>query len=240
MFPLLAGVFAGIVHVVSGPDHLAAVAPLATDPSRPQWRAGLSWGIGHTSGVLLIGLLLIAFRSLLPLDAISAYSERLVGVALVGLGVWAALRARDFHHHANRPHSHLSGNSSFGGFSVFGGGPFRVFAGFGGGRFRVFGGFGGGRFRVFGGPFVMGALHGLAGSSHLFGVLPALALPTHSAAVLYLAGFGVGAVAAMTAFAAAVGMLAARAGRKGTHAYRAMLYACSFSAFIVGGFWLVW
>jgi hypothetical protein len=226
MFPLLAGVFAGIVHVVSGPDHLAAVAPLATDPSRPQWRAGLSWGIGHTSGVLLIGLLLIAFRSLLPLDAISAYSERLVGVALVGLGVWAGLRARDFHHHANRPHSHLSGNSSFGAFGVFGGGPFRVF--------------GGGRFRVFGGPFVMGALHGLAGSSHLFGVLPALALPTHSAAVLYLAGFGVGAVAAMTAFAAAVGILAARAGRKGTHAYRAMLYACSFSAFIVGGFWLVW
>jgi hypothetical protein len=227
MFPLLAGVFAGIVHVVSGPDHLAAVAPLATDPSRPQWRAGLSWGLGHTSGVLLIGFLLIAFRSLLPLDAISAYSERLVGVALVGLGVWAALRARDFHHHANRPHSHLCGNSSFGGF-----GAFRAF--------RVFRGFGDGRFRVFGGPFVMGALHGIAGSSHLFGVLPALALPTHAAAVSYLAGFGVGAVAAMTAFAAAVGILAARAGRKGTHAYRAMLYACSFSAFIVGGFWLVW
>jgi hypothetical protein len=218
MFPLLAGAFAGIVHVVSGPDHLVAVAPLATDPSRPQWRAGLSWGVGHTSGVLLIGFLLIAFRSLLPLDAISAYSERLVGVALVGLGVWAALRARDFHHHADRPHSHLSGSSAFG----------------------VFGVFGGGRFRVFGGPFMMGALHGLAGSSHLFGVLPALAFPTHSAAVLYLAGFGVGAVAAMTAFAAAVGILAARAGRKGPHAYRAMLYACSFSAFIVGGFWLVW
>ena len=85
----------------------------------------------------------------------------------------------------------------------------------------------------------MGALHGLAGSSHLFGVLPALALPTQSAALGYLAGFGLGAVVAMTAFAAAVGMLAARASRRSAHAYRTMLYACSLSAFIVGGFWLV-
>ena len=49
----------------------------------------------------------------------------------------------------------------------------------------------------------MGVLHGVAGSSHFFGVLPALALPTTSAAVLYIGAFGVGTVAAMTIFAAA-------------------------------------
>lgn len=199
MFAVLAGVFAGLVHVISGPDHLAAVAPLASDRTRPQWRAGLSWGLGHTGGVVLIGIVLIAFRAFLPLDVISAYSERLVGVALVGLGVWAAVRARNLHRHAMVRHSHSRDGASF----------------------------------------VMGALHGLAGSSHLFGVLPALALPTQGAALLYLAGFGLGAVAAMTAFAAAVGVVAARAGRRGPHAYRAMLYACSLSAFVVGGFWLV-
>jgi hypothetical protein len=199
IFPLLAGIFAGVIHVVSGPDHLAAVAPLVTDGTRPQWRAGLNWGLGHTSGVVLIGVLLIAFRSFLPLDAISAYSERLVGVALLALGVWAALRARDFHRHADRPHAHPSGGASF----------------------------------------AMGALHGLAGSSHLFGVLPALALPTQAAALSYLAGFGAGAVVAMTVFAAVVGMLAVRAGRRSKHAFQTMLYACSLSAFLVGGFWLI-
>ncbi|MBF8297934.1 MAG: hypothetical protein HW395_591, partial [candidate division NC10 bacterium] len=37
--------------------------------------------------------------------------------------------------------------------------------------------------------------HGLAGSSHLFGVLPALAFPSRQASMLYLAGFGLGAIA---------------------------------------------
>jgi hypothetical protein len=199
IFSLLAGVFAGIIHVISGPDHLAAIAPLVTVDSRPHWRAGLTWGLGHTSGVVLIGLLLIAFRSLLPLDAISQYSERLVGVALVALGVWAALRARDLHRHAESPHAHPSGRASF----------------------------------------AMGTLHGLAGSSHLFGVLPALALPTQAAALSYLTGFGAGAVVAMTVFAAVVGMLAVGANRRSKHAFQTMLYACSLSAFLVGGFWLI-
>ena len=51
MFAFLAGVAAGLLHVFSGPDHLAAVAPLAADGRRSQWRTGLEWGIGHTTGV---------------------------------------------------------------------------------------------------------------------------------------------------------------------------------------------
>jgi ABC-type nickel/cobalt efflux system permease component RcnA len=228
MFAALAGVFAGLVHVLAGPDHLAAVAPLAADRSRPQWRAGFQWGVGHTAGVILIGLLLLAFREVIPVDAISAYSERIVGVALLAVGVWGARKARhlqihrhaDGHMHAHvkpapnqtlppQEHAHQHHHPRLHGHA----------------RTRA--------------SFLMGTLHGLAGSSHLFGILPALALPTQSSAVLYLAGFGVGAITAMTVFAALVGALAARAGRHGALAYRTMLYACSVSAFIVGGFWLV-
>ena len=61
MFAVVAGLAAGLLHVFSGPDHLAAIAPLAADGDRGQWRAGLQWGIGHTTGVLLIGLLLLLF-----------------------------------------------------------------------------------------------------------------------------------------------------------------------------------
>jgi hypothetical protein len=85
----------------------------------------------------------------------------------------------------------------------------------------------------------MGTLHGLAGSSHLFGVLPALALPTHVAAFAYLAGFGVGAILGMTVFSALVGAVAVRAARRGLNAYGALLYACSASALVVGGVWLL-
>ena len=194
MFAALAGLATGLVHVLSGPDHLAAVAPLSADRDRLQWRAGLQWGLGHTAGVLVIGLLLITFRQLLPIETISAYSERTVGVALLLVGVWGLARAR-----TPRPHVHAAAGASF----------------------------------------AMGALHGLAGSSHLFGVLPALALPTQLDAFSYLGGFGVGAVLAMTAFSTIVGAVAVSAARCGLNAYRGVLYACSFSALLVGGFWLI-
>jgi hypothetical protein len=194
MFALLAGIAAGLTHVVSGPDHLAAVAPLAAERDRPQWRAGLQWGLGHTAGVLAIGMLLIAFRELLPIDRIAGASERVVGLALVIVAVWTFSRAR-----APRPHVHAA----------------------------------------IGASFAMGALHGIAGSSHLFGILPALAFPTQAGAVVYLAGFGGGAVLGMTVFSTLVGAIASRAAKRGINTYRGVLYACSFAAFVVGSFWLV-
>ena len=83
----------------------------------------------------------------------------------------------------------------------------------------------------------MGVLHGVAGSSHFFGVLPALALPTPNAAIIYIGAFGVGTVAAMTVFAAAVGSIATR-GIHGPRAYRAMMTAAAVVAIVVGGVWL--
>ena len=41
---VLTGLAAGGTHVVTGPDHMAAVAPLAIDSKRKSWKAGLMWG----------------------------------------------------------------------------------------------------------------------------------------------------------------------------------------------------
>ena len=194
MFVALAGFAAGLVHVLSGPDHLAAVAPLAAGQTNGQWRTGLRWGLGHTAGVLLIGLLMIALRGFLPIDALSAYSERVIGVVLLGVGAWAFVRAR-----SPRPHQHVNSGASFG----------------------------------------VGVLHGFAGSSHLFGVLPALALPTNQDAMAYLCGFGIAAVAGMSAFAALIGVISLAAARRGINSSRGMLYVCSASAIVVGSVWLV-
>jgi ABC-type nickel/cobalt efflux system permease component RcnA len=232
VFAAIAGLSAGLLHVLSGPDHLAAVAPLAADAERTHWKAGLQWGIGHTAGVLIIGVLLVGLRELLPVEAISAWSERAVGAALIGVGVWGLLRARrlEVHRHddgRSAPHAHL--RPAPGG-SIAGQAPEHAH------QHR--------HPRLHGhvhtrASFAMGTLHGLAGSSHVFGVLPALALPGRGDALAYLGGFGIGAVLAMTAFAAAVGVLAHRAGQRGRHTFRRMLYACSLGALAVGGYWLV-
>ena len=84
----------------------------------------------------------------------------------------------------------------------------------------------------------MGAIHGLAGSSHLFGVLPALAFPSRGSSLLYLGGFGLGAIAGMIAFSAAVGLLSSTfSGR--SRSYSGFLYASSAVALVFGGVWLV-
>jgi hypothetical protein len=192
MFAFIAGLAAGLMHVFSGPDHLAAVAPLAADGDRRPWRTGLQWGIGHTAGVLLIATLLLILKERLPLAAISAYSERIVGLSLIIVGVWGVWKATRT---VMTPHSHS------------------------------------------GASFAMGTLHGLAGSSHLFGVLPALAFSTRLDSLVYLAGFGIGAIAGMSAFAAGMGILSVRLGRR--RRYRGLLYASSAAALVIGGVWLV-
>ena len=81
----------------------------------------------------------------------------------------------------------------------------------------------------------MGVLHGVAGSSHFFGVLPALALPTAAASFTYIGAFGLGTVAAMTAFAGAIGSLGARGFAVSHHR---LMTATGICAIVVGGVWI--
>ena len=210
MLTLLSGALAGVVHVISGPDHLAAVAPLAVANPRRGWLAGCTWGVGHTAGVVTVAALAVMLRDLLPpIDLISAWSERLVGAALIAIGLWAlraGLRIGSAPHaHGQWTHDHVHVQ--------------------GGARLT----------RRLGHPhasFLMGVLHGVAGSSHFLGVLPALALPTRAAAFAYIAAFGAGSIVAMAAFGAALGATS------GPRAQRAFMLSAAALAFIVGGAWL--
>lgn len=111
MFAFFAGLAAGLLHVFSGPDHLAAVAPLAAGSNRQQWRTGMQWGIGHTAGVLLIATLLLLLKEQLPLQVISAYSERIVGLSLIAIGCWGAWKAT---RSAGTTHSHRGASFAMG------------------------------------------------------------------------------------------------------------------------------
>jgi hypothetical protein len=196
-----AGLVFGAVHVLSGPDHLSAIAPFAVADGAGSWRTGVRWGLGHSGGVLGVGLLALLARNALPIEALSAHGEVAVGITLVGIGSWgfrAALRTdsggRSIHGH---PHAH--GQAAL----------------------------------------AVGTLHGLAGSSHLLGILPALALPSNGAAAAYLLCFCIGSVAAMGAFASLIGWVAGRSRDTRASAQRTLLCLCSAIAVLVGGWWLL-
>jgi hypothetical protein len=210
MLTLLSGALAGLVHVLAGPDHLAAVAPMALADRRRGWYTGFTWGVGHTSGVISVAILAVLLRDMLPpIEVISAWSERLVGAALIAVGLWAlrhALRIGEAPHvHNGAPHEHVHVQ-----------------------RGRV-----ARRIGHAHASFLMGVLHGVAGSSHFLGVLPALALPTRSASLAYIAAFGIGSVVAMTGFGAAISLT------QGPRTYRLFMLAAASMACAVGGIWLV-
>jgi hypothetical protein len=215
MLTLVTGAVAGFVHVLSGPDHLAAVAPMAVAGRERGWLSGWTWGFGHASGVVLVAALAVLLRELLPpLETISAWSERIVGAALIAVGLWAFRRSTRM-----RPASHVHGTVAHRHIHVQAGPAWLQ------------------RLGHAHASFCLGVLHGVAGSSHFFGVLPALALPSLTASLLYIAAFGVGTVAAMTGFAAAVGVAAARL-PDGALPQRAMMVTAAVLAVTVGAVWM--
>lgn len=110
-YAIFTGFLAAAAHVFSGPDHLAAVAPFAVGNSGNSWRIGLFWGLGHLAGMLLIGTLFTLLQDFPPLELISSYSESLVGVVLLGIGIWALFRAfvPSHRHTSKHEHSRRSG-----------------------------------------------------------------------------------------------------------------------------------
>jgi|GEM_PF-132031 len=107
MLTFLTGFIASVAHVATGPDHLAAVTPLAIDSRKKSWMIGFSWGFGHTVGMLLIGALFLVFREFLPVEAISKHSDTVIGFLLIGIGSWALMRLYRRHTHGYKPHAHF-------------------------------------------------------------------------------------------------------------------------------------
>ncbi|MCJ7466732.1 MAG: sulfite exporter TauE/SafE family protein [Maribacter sp.] len=227
-FPFTAGLIASTLHVITGPDHLAAVTPFAIESKKKAWKIGLSWGIGHLLGMLSIGVLFTIFKEVIPIDSISNYSEQLVGFVLVGIGIWAFYKIfkidkthRHLHIHSeNAPiihtHEHQHGilpshghhhpkslkQSSFASFSV-------------------------------------GYLHGLAGIAHFLLFLPILSFKTQSDAIIYTMGFGAGIVLAMTVFAVIIGKVSSLA--KNGHNeifFKGIRLSGGLFAIIIGIYWI--
>ena len=108
MIATLAGFLAGFIHVLAGPDHLAAIAPLAAKHPRNSWIAGLRWKVGHASGVCLVGIMTLLLRGLIPVELVSKSGDRLIGVMLIAIGAWALRKGLRIHAHAAHMHAALA------------------------------------------------------------------------------------------------------------------------------------
>ncbi len=219
------GLLAGAVHVVTGADHLAALLPLSIGRRRGAWVLGARWGLGHSLGVLAIGALAVAFKERFDLGPVEAWGERLVGVLLIAIGLLGLRRALRLtvhahpHEHDGQAHAHLHLHT---------------------GVEKAHGPESHARTSPRHGhtAFFAGTLHGVAGTAHLLGVLPALALPGLVASGAYLLAFASGTIAAMAGFAAFVGESSARMAR-GPALLRPLLCAASVVTVAVGAVWLV-
>ena len=218
-----------MLHVITGPDHLAAVVPFAIESKKKAWKIGLFWGIGHLVGMLSIGVLFVVFKELIPVDSISEYSEQLVGLVLIGIGVWAIYKIfkKDKNHkhlhihsenspiiHAHKhKHSHEKSHhhthdktikqSNYASFSI-------------------------------------GVLHGLAGIAHFLLFLPILSFDERLDAVLYIGGFGLGTLLAMTAFAFVIGKISSFT--KDEHSdvfFKGIRLAGGLFALVIGIYWML-
>ncbi|GLJ17638.1 hypothetical protein SUGI_0307170 [Cryptomeria japonica] len=177
------GLVAGCLHTLTGPDHLAALAPLSIGRTRMESAAvGALWGCGHDAGQLIFGILFLILKDKLQIELLRSWGARVVGITLLiigGMGIKeasevpeACVALESGHHQANllKPIPALeSGKKNI--------------------RFAT---------------FATGIVHGLQPDALLM-VLPALALPSRLAGGAFLLMFLVGTVMAMGGYTAFIG-----------------------------------
>lgn len=222
---LWTGLIAGLAHTFFGADHLAALLPLSVNRKFKAAWLGVRWGAGHSLGVVIVAVILLAGRESLDLALVEVWGERMVGVMLIVLGLWgvrAAFRHKmhvHMHEHGGDPHTHLHvhtvdahdpGDRSSWHTHLH--------------KHAAVG---------------AGTLHGVAGMAHLLGVIPALMAPTLTVSFVYLAAFAAGSILSMGLFAGTFGAVTARIGSKSPTLLKGSMYAAAVACIAIGVIWIV-
>lgn len=199
------GFVLGLKHALDS-DHLIAVSTIVGE-RKGFWSAslvGLMWGLGHTASLLVVGVALIAFHLEIP-ERIAQGMEFAVALMLVILGanvLWKIARGGIFHMHVHRHDKHLhvhphvhEPSAAQDVEKAHDHAP-----------------------AVGKKPFLVGMVHGLAGSAALMLVVLAT-ISSRPLALLYIGIFGIGSVGGMLVMSTLIGLpfaLAAKSGRVGT------------------------
>jgi ABC-type nickel/cobalt efflux system permease component RcnA len=221
---LTLGFVLGLRHALDA-DHLAAVSTFVTE-ERSLLRSsliGVSWGLGHTAALLVFGLGVAAFRFALT-PRFSQFLEFLVGCMLVLLGgnvLYKLAKGRALHVHTHAhdggPHTHLHLHPAAAGHDH----PHQHRS-----------------LRLGGRPFVVGVVHGLAGTAALM-MLVVGAIPSLWLAAGYILIFGVGSIGGMTVMSLLMSVPLALAAQRLKLVERLIRLAAGLFS-LVFGLYLVW
>ena len=190
----------GLAHAIEV-DHMIAVTAFVS--TRPALRSaagfGLRWGLGHSIAVFVAGGILIATGLRWP-ARYDTLGEALVGVLLVGVGLWAMLRARKLHLHAPEEHGDHAHLHAHRGAEAIHAHAHAAHAGHAhphppaGHHHHA-------APKDRHGITMVGLMHGLAGTSAVVALVPVTLMDRRIVGLGYLVAFGLGTIVAMTAYA---------------------------------------
>jgi ABC-type nickel/cobalt efflux system permease component RcnA len=209
----------GMRHALDA-DHVAAVATFTGRQAGlgRALRDGLSWGAGHAATVGVVGGFLVVLRLNVP-PWLGLVFEILVGLMLIGLGCMALVAALRYrlhaheHEHDGVVHSHLH----FHPVPHQGEAPHRHPH----------------PFRPALRPFLVGGLHGLAGSGAVV-ILILTTIPTVLVGCLYLGVFGIGSMVGMLLVSLLLGAPLALTRRRGLWLQRGLHVAAGLASLLIG------
>ena len=221
---LVLGILLGSKHSLD-PDHVVAVSTIVSEyknPLRSFW-VGISWGLGHTTTLLIIGIVIIALRLTIP-ERMALLFEFTVGVMLVGLGIQViySFRKKKVHQHAHgheeEAHHHFHSHSKS---------PEHVPE-----HHNTHG---------IGKPFLrrksylIGLVHGLAGSAALT-LLVLASIESPIAGLAYILLFGLGSVLSMGIMTVIIGLPFVMSAGRLPNLNRTIQFAVGSLSILFGGF----
>lgn len=220
-FIVVAGLMIGLLHAFE-PDHISAVSTqllykkrngsqniltsLRKLAIRSSFRGAL-WGMGHTSSILLIGLLIAGLSLSIPSDFFVG-AELIVGLMLVFLALMIYLNKNILKQKHVHPHQHDDGTSHTHPHDH------------------------GVEHKHGHKSYLIGCIHGLAGSGGIV-ALTAAGLGSFDMTVYFLALFGVGSIIGMTLASGALGIPFMLLSKKKTVS-RYLRYAVASIALVIG------
>lgn len=185
------GFVLGLRHALD-PDHLVAVSTIVSEHKSVGRSSviGTFWGLGHTASLLAMSVVLLLLRASIP-EHITLWMEVPVAAMLIVLGIvatWRVARERGWqihsHTHAHNespPHTHVHLHARDEHNH----------------RHRLL--------RLGRRPFIVGMVHGVAGSAALtLAVLTTI--PSVALGLVYITVFGIGSIGGMLLMSAMIGL----------------------------------
>lgn len=191
MMGFLITIYAGLEHAFEA-DHLLAVNNLVTNRSKIKdaLKDGMFWGVGHTSTIFIVGVLMIGFKISIS-ENIFSYLEAVVGIMLIVLGAYRLTKlfykkrhSHTYYHSHEHTHSNGVTHTHMHAHTYFHSHPVEAFPHdhSGSASYRA--------------AFWVGLVHGLAGSGSLV-ILVISQMKTPLEGLLYILIFGIGSILGM-------------------------------------------